>query len=118
MIDKADTTDFEYTVTRPNPGADFPRLRKQGSVDGYHGKDQGCFLTFSISSTFDDTIEIESVKTHEPYRCKGCAKGLVDALRDAYPGLDIIDGLGTNSCEGDRFVAAMIAKGKMRPRPT
>lgn len=94
-------SEFRYVVLQPDPEAARIRDRKQGMVHALSadGNEAG-FLTYGLGPE-DGCISVTMVETHEPYRRRGCARGMVLTLQAAYPTCDVVDGGGSNSAEGD-----------------
>lgn len=106
---KDSLTEFRYVVLRPDPNAAKISQRKQGTVRALasDGVEAG-FVTFGLDSD-GRCVSVTMVETFEPYRRRGCATGMVQALAAAYPESEIVDGGGSNSVEGNLLYASLQA---------
>lgn len=105
-------TEIRYEVTKPDPESDDIRLRKQGFVEGYLGNTEVCRCTFGLG-VGESRLALTQVDTFDGYEGNGYAEGLIDALREAFPGFQLVDGSGDNTKMGDDFLKAMRRKGKV-----
>jgi ribosomal protein S18 acetylase RimI-like enzyme len=106
----SNVTLVRYELTKPNPSAERPAGRKQGSIRGLVGTEEVCSLSFGLGPG-DGLVAITEVRTDPGFQRQGLATGLVRELQAAYPDCRIEDGFGDNTCAGNNFLASMRALG-------
>ena len=100
---------FDLESKVPDPRAVRYRDRKNGIITAYRDEQEAGFLMFGLGP--GTTVPFTRIDTYEDFRCRGCATQLVEALRDAYPDLAVVDGGNGNSVDGDAVLATWRARG-------
>jgi hypothetical protein len=92
--------EFEVDANPPDPDAPNIRDRKNSSVKAkYRGVDAG-HLDYGIGP-WPGTVSITRMETYDPFKCRGCATQMREALQAAFPDLRIVDGGNSNEPVGD-----------------
>lgn len=108
------TTAFEYDVEEPDAKANSPMRRGQGQVVATKGKEPAGYLIFGLGPG-EDVISLTRIETFERFRLQGCAEGMIDKLQAHYPLGGIEDGGSSNTEDGEKLLARLRAKGKVKP---
>lgn len=106
MPSSVSSNNFRYEISRPDPGAARLINRKQGVVTAFFGDVEVGHLAYGVDSD-RQIASVTRVETLEGHRRRGCATGMAHALRDSYPGWQVVDGGGSNSAEGELLRASL-----------
>lgn len=99
--------ELRYRVNPPDPESHRPKI---GTVVACLNGEDVATLFFGIGPG-DNVIRTTSYDVDLEHRLKGIATGLLMALLDAYPGLEIVEGGASNSADGTGFMSALRSQG-------
>lgn len=105
-------TEFRYVWNRPDPKAAKKANRVLGDIRAFVGEEFAGELRYGLGPG-EGVIGIIEIGTEPPFRRQRCATGLVDELRDGYPGHQFVDAHGDNTCDGNKLMAWLRAEGKI-----